>query len=312
MTDKEEARGRTTGIVIFGVLIVIFIVISGISFAGGRDRSDPNTFVFQGNSAVEGKRVFQSYDCMGCHTMLGNGAYFAPDLTKVYEDGGSAWLLAFLSSPGTWPTEQVLNIRVQQLIQSGDLDVASLEEYYARYPHVQEAIELFAGKRTVMPNLALKPGEIPAMTAFFIYTAEINTAGWPPARIADASVIEKLQARYGVLLPTPDVQVISPVASPVALAAQGEQLASSFGCLACHSIDGSKAVGPTWLGLSGATVTLADGSTVTAGDAYLRESILTPDLKVVQGFSPGMMPSYEGQLLPADFDALIAFISGLK
>ncbi len=52
---------------------------------------------------------------------------------------------------------------------------------------------------------------------------------------------------------------------------RGAQLAQQYGCVACHSTDGSILVGPSWKGVFGHEVTLADGSTVTADEAYLRE-----------------------------------------
>jgi cytochrome c oxidase subunit 2 len=88
-------------------------------------------------------------------------------------------------------------------------------------------------------------------------------------------------------------------------AEQGERLAQSLGCLACHSLDGSKGVGPSWQGLYGHRVTLADGSQVEADDAYLKESVLAPAAKLVQGFAP-VMPAFAPS--EQDLDALIAFI----
>jgi mono/diheme cytochrome c family protein len=69
-------------------------------------------------------------------------------------------------------------------------------------------------------------------------------------------------------------------------AAAGQQLASQNGCTSCHSVDGSEGTGPTWQGLYGHEVTLEDGSTVTADDAYLHESIVNPTAKIVQNFAP--------------------------
>ncbi len=96
---------------------------------------------------------------------------------------------------------------------------------------------------------------------------------------------------------------------PVAV---GKKVASSAGCVACHSIDGSKIVGPTWKGLAGESVTLADGSTVTADDAYLEESIVNPGAKMVQGY-PDVMPKNFKDVLTADeIKGIIAYIKTLK
>lgn len=202
MIDAAESRGRMVALGVFGLAVLILIYLSAVSFAGGRERPDPAAFGFRGQSGVDGKRVYQAYNCMGCHTMLGNGAYFGPDLTKVYEDGGRAWLLAFLPSPGTWPTRQALDQQIEQLVKSGELDVASPAAYYERYPHVKETVDRFGGQRTAMPNLAFRADEIVALSAFLNYAAEINTAGWPPQSIADPGVVERLKT--SILGPPPE------------------------------------------------------------------------------------------------------------
>lgn len=85
----------------------------------------------------------------------------------------------------------------------------------------------------------------------------------------------------------------------------GRQLAQTLGCLACHSFDGSAAVGPGWQGLLGRTEVLADGSEVVVDEAYLRRSILEPNAQIVSGYSP-MMPAYD--LDETQLKALVAFI----
>ncbi|VVN88006.1 cytochrome c oxidase subunit II [Pseudomonas fluorescens] len=89
------------------------------------------------------------------------------------------------------------------------------------------------------------------------------------------------------------------------LAAQGQRLAESLGCLACHSVDGSKGVGPSWQGLYGNTQTLADGTTIKADEGYIKDSVLHPSAKIVKGYA-AVMPAFT----PSDeeLNALIAFI----
>ena len=89
------------------------------------------------------------------------------------------------------------------------------------------------------------------------------------------------------------------------LAAQGKALAQSKGCTACHTVDGSKSVGPTWKGLAGKTETMADGSSVVADEAYLKRSIHDPNAQVVQGFAP-IMPKVE--VSEDELAALVAYI----
>lgn len=92
--------------------------------------------------------------------------------------------------------------------------------------------------------------------------------------------------------------------------ASGKALASQNGCLACHSLDGTALTGPTWRGLFGAQVKLADGTTVVADEAYLTESIEHPAAKTVLGFPPGIMPQYS--LTDAQVSDILAFLATLK
>jgi cytochrome c oxidase subunit 2 len=69
--------------------------------------------------------------------------------------------------------------------------------------------------------------------------------------------------------------------------------AEGFGCISCHTTDGTPGVGPTWLGVYGRQETLDDGSTITVDDAYIRESIFDPTAKIVQGFAPAMPQNYQ-------------------
>lgn len=50
-------------------------------------------------AAIRGKHLFEQNNCMGCHTILGEGAYYAPELTKVYERRGESFIRAMLTDP---------------------------------------------------------------------------------------------------------------------------------------------------------------------------------------------------------------------
>ena len=68
-------------------------------------------------------------------------------------------------------------------------------------------------------------------------------------------------------------------------AERGRRIANTSGCASCHGADGKGGVGPALAGLYGSEVTLADGSTVVADDAYLRRSITDPDADLVEGYA---------------------------
>ena len=73
---------------------------------------------------------------------------------------------------------------------------------------------------------------------------------------------------------------------------RGQALVAASGCAACHTVNGSPGIGPTWFGLLGRSETLTDGTVVVVDDAYLHESIKTPQAKIVRGFENQLMPTY--------------------
>jgi cytochrome c oxidase subunit 2 len=90
----------------------------------------------------------------------------------------------------------------------------------------------------------------------------------------------------------------------------GEKLFTERACSTCHLSDG-KGRAPSLNGLYGAKVQLADGGSVTADDAYLRESILDPKAKIVAGYQP-LMPTFQGQLTEEQILNLTAYIKSLQ
>jgi cytochrome c oxidase subunit 2 len=82
-------------------------------------------------------------------------------------------------------------------------------------------------------------------------------------------------------------------------------------CRSCHSLDGSRVVGPTWKGIYGAKREFESGASVNADDNYLRESILNPAAKIVKGY-PAAMPPYAGQLSDEEIESLIEYMKTVK
>lgn len=91
-------------------------------------------------------------------------------------------------------------------------------------------------------------------------------------------------------------------------AAAGEEIWQAQ-CMSCHTIDGSEGLGPTWQGLWMSEVPLEDGSTVTADETYITESIQDPNAKVHEGFQP-IMPEFD--LSDEEIANVIAFIQSLE
>ena len=91
----------------------------------------------------------------------------------------------------------------------------------------------------------------------------------------------------------------------------GELLVKANGCLGCHTISGAALVGPTWKGLFGSQVSLAGGSTVTADEAFISESITNPSAAIVAGFEgAAAMPAYT--FTEEELSYIIAYLMTLK
>ncbi len=94
---------------------------------------------------IEGKHVWHRKDCINCHTLLGEGAYYAPDLTKITQQRGAPYLKAFLKNPSQFYSEEK--------------------------------------DRRIMPNPNLTDQEIDQVIAFLDWVGHIDTQGWPPRPI---------------------------------------------------------------------------------------------------------------------------------
>jgi cytochrome c oxidase subunit 2 len=101
-------------------------------------------------------------------------------------------------------------------------------------------------------------------------------------------------------------------AAPPSPELRGQQLAQKYGCVNCHSTDGSAKTGPTWLHLYNSSVKLSDGTTVTADDNYLKTSIINPNYQIVSGFPSNVMPDFSTVLDQSMVDSLVAYIKTLK
>ncbi|MBJ6748665.1 cytochrome c oxidase subunit II [Geomonas anaerohicana] len=99
---------------------------------------------------------------------------------------------------------------------------------------------------------------------------------------------------------------------PAGVGAQGQELLQKYGCLGCHSLDGTPKVGPTFKGLYDSQVKVTRGGkpeTVKADEKYLRESIVDPGAAIVEGFPP-IMPKSE--IPEAELKAIVEFLEGEK
>jgi cytochrome c oxidase subunit 2 len=98
--------------------------------------------------------------------------------------------------------------------------------------------------------------------------------------------------------------------SGASLAQNGERLFASLSCAACHN-NRPDARGPNLANVYGAKLTLANGQTQLADEAFIRQAILNPSEHVTQGYAP-IMPTYQGQISEDGVIALVEFIKTLN
>jgi cytochrome c oxidase subunit 2 len=174
-----------------------------------------------------------------------------------------------------------------------------------------------------VPALRAKKDVVPGRMTELWFTVDVP--GEYPIYCAEYCGLQHSRMRGRILALRPEDYAAAWQASPLAgrppllvsgvgaaagvttLARRGERVAAERGCLRCHTLDGSPHLGPTWLGLYGSSISLADGTTVLADGPYLTESMFDPEAKIRAGF-PAIMPSYRGQLDPAETGALVELI----
>jgi nitric oxide reductase subunit C len=97
MLSKSQARAFFFGGT--AVTFLIFIGLTVYSLSPSKDQTNHQSITPE---VVRGKEIWESNNCMGCHTILGEGAYYAPELTKVVERRGEPLIKAILQSPIPW------------------------------------------------------------------------------------------------------------------------------------------------------------------------------------------------------------------
>ncbi len=243
-----------------------------------------------------GNKVWHDNNCINCHTLFGEGAYYAPDLTKITKLRGEAYLRAYLRDPS---------------------------KFYDEQKH-----------RRLMPRQDLSEADIGGLIAFLDWVSNVDNQGWPPRPILVSGATlpgsalsdpqqagSTLDAAATTPLP-PGARPTTPGDNPIAL---GENVFRSANpaCVACHSISpGVNLAGPSLAGVSGRTEALLASAAYTgqAKDVagYLRESVISPSAHRVPGdmYSANgvsFMPStYAKDLKPEQLEALVAYLSSLK
>ena len=159
-------------------------------------------------------------------------------------------------------------------------------------PAFRVKADVIPGRDNVLWFTATKPGKYHLFCAEYCGTKHSGMIGW-----VYAMEPAEFQAWLGGG---------KPADSP---AAAGEKLFTDLVCITCHSGD-AQARAPQLKGLFGHTVELQGGATVVADEAYIRESIVNPQAKIVAGFAP-IMPTFQGMVNEEQLLQLIAYVRSL-
>jgi cytochrome c oxidase subunit 2 len=159
-------------------------------------------------------------------------------------------------------------------------------------PAFRVKMDVIPGRYTTLWFKATKPGRYHLFCAEYCGTKHSGMTGWV------------------VVMEPADFQAWLSGAAGVSLAAAGQKLFQDLGCVTCHQAD-TTGRGPTIQGLLGRPVRLVGGESVVADDAYIRESIVTPAAKIVEGYQP-IMPTYQGLVSEEGLMQLIAYVESLK
>ncbi|PCC72630.1 cytochrome c oxidase subunit 2 [Nannocystis exedens] len=180
------------------------------------------------------------------------------------------------------------------------LTMTSMDVIHSFYlPAFRLKKDVVPGRYTVLWFEATKPGLYPLMCTEYCgdeHSSMVGRVHVVPQEEYGAVLAKACELKQGDTESTEDF---------------GARVLTRGGCASCHTTDGTVKTGPSFKGLFGKTETLADGSTVTVDENYIRESILEPNAKIVSGFSP-QMPSFAGRFDDKQIAALIAYIKAQK
>lgn len=284
--NKRQARLFAIGSSLLATVAFIGLTIDSHRQFGKLTNADKITA-----EVTRGKDVWHNNNCINCHTLFGEGAYYAPDLTKITKLRGNAYLTAYMRDPS---------------------------KFYDETKH-----------RRLMPKQDLSERNISDLISFLDWVSNVDNQNWPPRPLlvtgstfpgTDLSAGQRTDAAQAGAPPA--ARPVSAGNDPIAL---GERVFRSAtpACTACHSVaPGVNMAGPSLAGLVARTDPMLTGgaykgkATDVAG--YIRESVRSPSAHLVSGdmYSANgvsfMPDTYAKSLTPEQIDQLAAYLTSLK
>ncbi len=291
--NKKQARRFAIGSTVVATVVFIGLTLDSHRQFPKLTNADKIT-----TEVTRGKDAWHKNNCINCHTLFGEGAYYAPDLTKITKHRGEAYLKAYLRDPS---------------------------KFYDEKKH-----------RRLMPRQDLSELDITDLIAFLEWVSNVDNQGWPPRPIlvtgatfpgtdtaaAGTAAQTARASSVGMAVAPPGARPVTGADNPMAL---GEAVFRSAvpACAACHSVaPGVNMAGPSLAGLSARTEQLLASGQYKGKAAdlagYIREAVVEPSAHVVPGpmYSAdgvSFMPTtYAKDLTAVQLDQLAAYLSSLK
>jgi cytochrome c oxidase subunit 2 len=301
---SEQARSVDLTFSVVWILIAgLFALILGfmlysVIFFRRKPGDETDAQHVEGNNALE-----VTWTVLPLVTVIGFAVFGSQTLAETLRVDPQAMEVRVIGQQWSWrfeypeqelvSDELVLPINKQVHLVMESVDV--LHSFWV--PEFRLKQDLVPGRETELRITPNKIGEYQLMCAEICGSSHAFMTG--PVRVVGQAEFEQW--------------VFSKSDLPADPVARGQIWSEQYGCKACHSLDGTPGVGPSWLGLAGKTESFADGTSGVADDAYLREAILNPNARVVNGYAAGVMPqNYAEQLNEAQVNDIIEFIKSLK
>jgi nitric oxide reductase subunit C len=253
---------RHTRLFFIGGTLLFAAIFVGLTIDSHRQFDELTNADMITEEVIEGKHVWHRNNCINCHTLFGEGAYYAPDLTKITQQRGEAYLTAFLRNPSQFYSEEI--------------------------------------HRRIMPNPNLSDEEIGQVIAFLDWVANVDNQGWPPRPIVVSS--GAMAGSYSEVAPTTGTTSEEPVALGETLFRQPSLACTACHAtrpdvtLAGPSLAGiaTRAAlivdDPAYTGAG------------TTAEEYILESIVQPSEYLVPGANFATGGSEGLSLMPADYE----------
>lgn len=295
-TFASSVDGLYLYLVLWTVLIVGLVVLLVTFFTVRFQRRSPNEVPqpVAGSVILEGGSAFVLFIVFITFFVWGASVYFAQ--YRVPQDAlevsvvGKQWMWKLQHPTGEREINE-LHVPIGRKVKLTMTTEDTLHSFYV--PAFRMKMDVVPGRFTNAWFEATKTGRFRIFCAEYCGTNHSGMGGW-----VEVMEPEAYQEWLGG-----NANQESPLAA-------GQQLYQSQGCNTCHGANAEGGRCPPLVGLFGKQVQFADGTTATADESYIRESIINPAAKIVQGY-PNIMPTYQGQLTEEQLLQLVSYIKSL-